>query len=93
MTSVNVDEELKAIVAKKAKQDFGAATTLAEAGLDSLDVIEIAFDIEDKFQIELPQTQHEMITFTYGDLCRLVEEKVAAKADGAPSAPVNAWSR
>ncbi len=87
---MNVNDELKAIVAKKAKQDFGPATTLSEAGLDSLDVIEIAFDIEDKFRIELPQTQHEMITFTYGDLCRLVEERIAAKADGAASAPVNA---
>ena len=37
---MNVNDELKAIVAKKAKQDFGPATTLSEAGLDSLDVID-----------------------------------------------------
>ncbi len=87
---MNIDEELRAIIGKKAKQEYGAATTLAEAGLDSLDVIEIAFDIEDKFKIQLPQTQHEMIAFTYGDLCRMVEQNIAAKANIAPAASVSA---
>ena len=76
---MNIDEELRAIIGKKAKREYGAATTLLEAGLDSLDVIEIAFDIEDTFKIQLPETQHEMIAFTYGDLCQLVEKRIVAK--------------
>ena len=80
---MNIDEELRAIIEKKAKQGFSATTTLAEAGLDSLDVIEIAFDIEDRFKIQLPQTQHEMIGFTYGDLCQLVEKNIAVQTDNA----------
>jgi len=85
---MTIDEELRAIIRKKAKLGFSTATTLAEAGLDSLDVIEIAFDIEDKFKIQLPQTQHEIIAFTYGDLRRLVEQAIAAKADAASGASV-----
>ena len=82
---MNVDEELRAIIGKKAKREYGTATTLAEAGLDSLDVIEIAFDIEDRFKIQLPQAQQEMIAFTYGDLCHLVEKTIAAQSNIASS--------
>ena len=84
---MNVDEELRAIIGKKAKREYGTATTLAEAGLDSLDVIEIAFDIEDRFKVQLPQIGAELISFTYGDLCRLVEKQLQAKADDALVAP------
>ena len=84
---MNVDEELRAIIGKKAKREYGTATTLAEAGLDSLDVIEIAFDIEDRFKIQLPQAQQEMIAFTYGDLCQLVEKNIAAQTNIASITP------
>jgi acyl carrier protein len=53
-------------------------------------LIEIAFDIEDKFEIQLPQTQHEMIAFTYGDLCELVEKNVVAQTNSASSVSINA---
>lgn len=89
---MNIEEELRAIVGKKSKEDIEAGTKLADAGLDSLDVIEIAFDIEDKFKIQLPQIQGEMVSFTYGDLCRLVEQQLAAKsgkASGLPSGIVS----
>jgi hypothetical protein len=34
---MNTDEELRAIIGKKTKQEYSSPTTLAEAGLDSLD--------------------------------------------------------
>ena len=80
---MNVEEELLAIVRRKTANEIGAGTKLTDAGLDSLDVIEIAFDIEDQFKIQLPQMAGEMMTFTYGDLCRLVEQQLAAKPDAA----------
>jgi len=60
---------------------------LVDAGLDSLDVMELAFDIEDRFKVQLPQIGTELISFTYGDLCRLVENQLAAEAEGAFAAP------
>ena len=76
---MDVEQELQAIVTKKVKDHLELGTKLTDAGLDSLDIIEIAFDIEDKFKIQLPQIAGEMVTFTYGDLCRLVEQQLAAK--------------
>ena len=53
---MDTEQELRAIVIKKltpgAKIEMN--TKLAEAGLDSLDVVEIAFDVEDRFRIQLP---------------------------------------
>jgi acyl carrier protein len=60
---------------------------LMDAGLDSLDVMELAFDIEDRFKIQLPQIGAELISFTYGDLCRLVEKQLASQADSALAVP------
>ena len=84
---MDVEQELQAIVAKKVKDDLEPGTKLVDAGLDSLDVMELAFDIEDEFKVQLPQIGAELISFTYGDLCRLVEKQLAAKADGALAVP------
>ena len=84
---MDVEQELQAIVRKKVKADLAADTKLMDAGLDSLDVMELAFDIEDRFKIQLPQVGAELVSFTYGDLCRLVEKQLASQADGALAAP------
>ena len=78
---MDVEQELQAIVRKKVKADLAADTKLMDAGLDSLDVMELAFDIEDRFKIQLPQVGAELVSFTYGDLCRLVEKQLASQAD------------
>ena len=77
---MDIDEQLRAIIQKKAKREIDFGTTLSEAGLDSLDIIEIGFDVEDKFKVDLPQSQQEMANFTYGDLCRLIEERMSDNA-------------
>ena len=51
--------------------------TLAELGLDSLTVVELLFDVEDEFEIEVPE---ERATFeTLAEAAALVEELVQAK--------------
>ena len=51
--------------------------TLAGLGLDSLTIVEMLFDIEDEFGIEIPE---ESATFeTLGEAAALVDELVAAK--------------
>jgi acyl carrier protein len=84
---MDIEQELQAIVRKKVKEDFGASTKLADAGLDSLDVIELAFDIEDEFGIQLPQVGNEAMSLTFGELARLVEQQLAAKGDATVVTP------
>ena len=84
---MDVEQELQAIVGKKVKDHLEPGTKLVDAGLDSLDIMELAFDIEDRFKVQLPEIGAELISFTYGDLCRLVEKQIAAKADDALAAP------
>lgn len=80
---MDIEQQLQAILRTKLKEDIGPSTKLSDAGLDSLDVIEMGFDIEDKFKIQLPQIGGEMISFTYGDLLNLVEQQLAASNDAA----------
>ena len=84
---MNVERELQTIIGTKVKDHLESGTKLMDAGLDSLDVMELAFDIEDRFKVQLPQIGTELISFTYGDLCRLVEKQLAAKAEDAIVAP------
>ena len=85
---MSLEAELRAIVKKKMTQELDILpdTKLAEIGLDSLDVVEIVFEIEDKYKVQLPQNNEEMATATFQDLCTLVEQHILAKdqvADGA----------
>ena len=84
---MDVERELQEMMGKKVKDHLELGTKLVDAGLDSLDVMELAFDIEDRFKVQLPQIGTELISFTYGDLCRLVEKQLAAKADDALALP------
>ncbi len=50
---------------------------LTELGLDSLTVVELLFDVEDEFEIEVPE---ERATFeTLAEAAALVDELVQAK--------------
>ena len=51
--------------------------TLTDLGLDSLTVVELLFDVEDEFEIEIPE---ERATFeTLAEAAALVEELLRAK--------------
>ena len=51
--------------------------TLTELGLDSLTIVELLFDVEDEFEIEVPE---ERATFeTLAEAAALVEELIQAK--------------
>ena len=87
---MTLEDELRAIVRPKLKgKDVDLNMKLSDAGLDSLDLVEIGFDVEDKFRIQLPPLAAQAGDVTLMDLYRLVEEKLAAKAQGATDKPVN----
>ena len=79
---MDVEAYLRAIIRKKAPEgtEFALDSKLADIGLDSLDVVEMVFEIEDKFSIQLPQSDEETGSATFKDLCDLVEKNIAAKA-------------
>ena len=53
--------------------------TVTELGLDSLTIVELLFDVEDEFGIEIPE---ERATFeTLAEAAALVDELVQAKGD------------
>ncbi|HYM18641.1 MAG TPA: acyl carrier protein [Micropepsaceae bacterium] len=79
---MSVQTELEGIIKKHAagKADgLNADTMLAEIGLDSIDMAEIVFEIEDKFRIQLPQNNEQMASATFADLIGLVEGLIAGK--------------
>jgi len=49
--------------------------------IDSLDVVEIMFEIEDRFRIRLPQNSKAMQDATVRDLVAWVGDEVAKKAE------------
>jgi len=54
---------------------------LDKLGLDSMQVVELIFDIEEKFDINLPVNANmDIESKTVGDLIQAVEKLVAAKA-------------
>ncbi len=60
-----------------ARDAISTEATLAELGLDSLTIVELLFDVEDEFGIEIPE---ERATFqTLAEAAALVDELVQAK--------------
>jgi acyl carrier protein len=43
-------------------EELSASTTLENLGLDSLDIIDFLFDIEDEFNIKVPDREFEVTT-------------------------------
>lgn len=75
------------ILAKQTEQSPGQlseATTLEALGIDSLGMVEIIFDLEDEFDISIPESNDIQQRFkafaTVGDVVRLVESLLASSA-------------
>ena len=80
------DDIIKMITSKTSYH--GGALQLSDPldklGLDSMEVVSLTFDIEEKFNIELPFNANLDITSkTVADLIQTVDQLVAAKAKPA----------
>jgi acyl carrier protein len=57
------------------------ADTLDSLGLESLDILEITFDLEERFDIEIPFNANAKLEFdTVGALVQAIELLIAEKA-------------
>jgi acyl carrier protein len=76
-------EDVMMIIAAKSKRDRPVQSSdwLDELGIESLEVVEMIFELEDRFRIEIPVNANNAgeAFNTVSDVVRLVEELVAAK--------------
>ncbi len=83
---MSILEQVIKVVAKQLDKDpaeFNETTDLQEAGFESLDVIEMIFNLEDEFKIDIPFNANEADTAqmrTVGDIARMVESIKASSA-------------
>lgn len=76
---MTIAEEIRKNFAERIHKDhIDDASTLKDLGLDSLDVVELCLDLEDRYHIEFETD--ELSSFkTVGDLFAAIEKKTNAK--------------
>jgi acyl carrier protein len=80
MTRAEIERKLIDIVRKEKEvpEDvLRPETSLAEAGIDSLDALTILFGIEEEFHISIPDDRARSMQ-TFGDIIDAVEAQLAA---------------
>jgi len=82
MDRLQIEQKIKEIVADKLKIDIAKITPDSslrdDLGMDSFGSIEIIFEIEDIFNLDVPQDQVPNIN-TFRDVVDYVEKSVAPK--------------
>jgi acyl carrier protein/nodulation protein F len=73
--------EVIAVASKRDRDTLQGSDWLDELGIASLEAVEMIFELEDRFGIEIPVNANNAgeVFKTVADVVRLVEELVAAK--------------
>jgi acyl carrier protein len=82
MTDEEIREKIFDIIAKEARLDRGALTLdtkLEDLKIESLDMVQILFGIEDAFDVYVPQDDQSFKLSTLRDVVDGVKRLVAAK--------------
>lgn len=82
MTDEEIRERVFAIVAAHARRDpasLTAETTFKDLRMESLDVVQMLFAIEDTFDVYVPTENQQLRSTTLGHLCDGVKKLIAAK--------------
>ena len=90
--SQTTEQQVYAIIGTHCKDAGGqinATSNLTDLGIDSLTAIEIIFDIEEQFNVTLPDRDPNFDIGSVQGLVNAVESALAAKS-GAAGAPVAA---
>jgi acyl carrier protein len=86
---MSVEDELRLILTKWKKNEslvLDPAVKLEDLEIDSLDLVEVMFEIEEKFDVSLPQNNQEARTATLADVARWIETQLALRARSVPEA-------
>ena len=84
----SVQETIFAIISKEAGIDLGKITldsTLKDLEIQSLDAVQIIFEIEDHYKITMPDRDPNFDTESVKGLVEAVEKLVAEKQNAAPA--------
>ena len=81
---VDVTADVIAIIAKKVpgdKKEVKLTDNLTELGLESIDALEMIFDLEEKFWIQIPYNANSAATdfSTVGDVVKAIQTLVDQK--------------
>lgn len=81
----DVTDDVIAIIAKKVpgeKQDVRVDSKLTDLGLESIDALEMIFDLEEKFGIQIPYNANSAATdfSSVGDVVSAIQKLVDEKA-------------
>ncbi len=85
----NIQDAIFAIIAKEAHipvEKITLQSTLKDLEIDSLDIVQIIFELEDRFGITLPDRDPTVDTESVRGLVAAVERLVVEKNAAAPSA-------
>jgi acyl carrier protein len=82
-----VAEGVREIILAKAKSgrsEVNDSDWLDELGIESLEAVEMIFELEDRFNVEIPVNANnsETVFKTVADVIRVVEELVTSKSTG-----------
>ena len=86
----DVAADVIAIIRKKVpgdKQDVMLTDKLTDLGIESIDALEMIFDLEEKFGIQIPYNANSAATdfATVGDVVNAIQKLLAENAKGAAS--------
>ena len=80
---VSAADDIVAMITDRSKHTGGAlqlSESLDNLGLDSMEVVSLIFDIEEKFDIQIPLNANmDIESKTVADLIQAVDQLVAAK--------------
>jgi len=81
----NLAGDVIAIIAKKApdgRQDIALTDNLQDLGIESIDALEMIFDLEEKFGIQIPYNANSAAQdfATVGDVVKAIEDLVEQKS-------------
>jgi acyl carrier protein len=89
---LSVEQDLRGILERWKKNEgliLEASTTLEDLNIDSLDLVEVMFEIEEKFDVSLAQSHQEARGATLAEVAGWIEQQLARRSE-APSAPTAA---
>jgi acyl carrier protein len=82
VTDEEIREKIFSIVATSARRDRASLTldtTFEDLRMESLDIVQVLFGIEDTFDVYVPTENQQLRTATLGDVCDGVKKLIAAR--------------
>lgn len=86
---MSVEQDLRSILGKWKKDDtppLMASTKLGDLNIDSLDLVEVMFEIEEKFDVSLMQSHQEARDASFADLSGWIDQQLLLQRNGAKPA-------